>query len=163
MPDLRDPLVSAERQLLQVVLQHPATLADEALAQLPPDALRAPAHQVVLAGVRAAGGLGAARTMSSQGWAATVAAATHEQAQGLVNELAVAELPERLDPATGRPPQRYVTSLITRVQEAGLERRISDAMSGLQRAEPGSAEGRSLNEQLSMLFRERARLRAGME
>nr|WP_306270100.1 DNA primase [Ornithinimicrobium sp. HY1793] len=162
-PDLRDPLVSAERQLLQVVLQFPSTLADEALSQLPPDALRAPAHQVVLAGVQAAGGLPASRALSSQGWAARVSSATREEAQGLVNELAVAALPERLDPATGRPPQRYVNSLITRVQEAGLERRISDAMSGLQRAEPGSAEGRSLNEQLSMLFRERARLRAGME
>ncbi|WP_114906027.1 DNA primase [Ornithinimicrobium murale] len=163
VPDLRDPLVAAERQLLQVVLQFPSSLSAEALSQLPPDALRAPAHQVVLAGVQAAGGLAAAQTMSSQGWAATVLTATRQEAQGLVNELAVAALPERLDPGTGRPPQRYVNSLITRVQEAGLERRISDAMSGLQRAEPGSAEGRVLNEQLSVLFRERARLRAGME
>lgn len=163
LPDLRDPLVAAERQLLQVVLQYPSSLSDEALAQLPPEALRAPAHQVVLAGVHAAGGLRSARTMSSQGWAATVSSATRAEAQGLVNELAVAELPERLDPATGRPPQRYVNSLISRVQEAGLERRIADAMSGLQRAEPSSPQGRALNEQLSVLFRERARLRAGME
>jgi hypothetical protein len=33
----------------------------------------------------------------------------------------------------------------------------------LQRAEPGSTQERALNEQLTVLYRERARLRAEME
>ncbi|QDO88999.1 DNA primase [Ornithinimicrobium ciconiae] len=162
-PDLRDPLVSAERQLLQVVLQYPGTVAPEALTQLPSDGMRAPAHRAVLEGVRSGGGLAAARTMSSQGWAAAVSTATSEAARPLVHELAVATLPVRLDAGTGQPPQRYVESLVSRVVEAGVARRISDALSALQRAEPGSPEERAKNEELTMLYRERARLRAGME
>ncbi|WP_109473551.1 DNA primase [Ornithinimicrobium cavernae] len=162
-PDLRDPLVAAERQLLQVALQFPTTLDDQALTALPPDGLRAPAHRAVLEGILAGGGLATARTLSTQGWAAAVSGATREEARGLVNELAVASLPVTLDAGTGQPPRRYVDSLVDRVLEAGLARRISDSMSALQRAEPGSSQERALNEQLTVLFRERARLRAGME
>ena len=162
-PDLRDPLVAAERQLLQVVLQYPASLAEEAVTELAPEALRAPAHRAVLEGVQAAGGLSAARSLSSQGWAGSVSAATREEAQPLVHELAVAALPVTLEVASGQPPRRYVDSLVGRVKEAGLARQIGDAMSTLQRAEPGSTQERETNERLAVLYRERARLRAGME
>src|SRR5690606_24459390 len=91
-PDLRDPLVAAERQLLQVVLQYPGSLDEGSLEVLPADALRAPAHQVVFEGVRAGGGLATARTVSTQAWAATVSEATRTDARGLVHELAVAPL-----------------------------------------------------------------------
>ncbi|USQ75066.1 DNA primase [Ornithinimicrobium cryptoxanthini] len=162
-PDLRDPLVAAERQLLQVTLQYPGSLDDDALSSLPPDALRAPAHQVVLEGVKDGGGLATARTLSTQGWAAAVAEATRPEAQPLVNELSVAPLPVTLEPGSALPPRRYVDSLLSRVVEAGLARRIADAMSALQRAEPGSTQERAISEQLTVLYRERARLRAETE
>jgi len=163
VPDLRDPLVAAERQLLQVVLQYPGTLDEQVVADLPTEGLRAPAHRAVLEGVRAGGGLATARTLSSQGWAAAVSSATREEARPLVHEMAVAALPVTLETASGLPPRRYVDSLVTRVQEAGVAGRIADALSGLQRAEPGSPEERALAEKLSVLYRERARLRAQME
>ena len=162
-PDLRDPLVAAERQLLQVVLQYPGSLDEGSLEVLPADALRAPAHQVVFEGVRAGGGLAMARTVSTQAWAATVSEATRTDARGLVHELAVAPLPVTLEPSSGLPPRRYVDSLLARVLDAGLARRIADAMSALQRAEPGSTQERALNEQLAVLYRERARMRAETE
>src|SRR5690606_30064203 len=162
-PDLRDPLVAAERQLLQVVLQYPGSLDEGSLEVLPADALRAPAHQVVFEGVRAGGGLATARTVSTQAWAATVSEATRTDARGLVHELAVAPLPVTLEPSSGLPPRRYVDSLLARVLDAGLARRIADAMSALQRAEPGSTQERALNEQLAVLYRERARMRAETE
>ena len=162
-PDLRDPLIAAERQLLQVTLQFPGSLDEESLSSLPPDALRAPAHQVVLEGIRESGGLATARTLSTQGWATAVTESTRPEARGLVNELAVAALPVTLDPGSGLPPRRYVDSLLSRVVEAGLGRRIADAMSALQRAEPGSTQERAISEQLTLLYRERARLRAETE
>src|SRR5690606_20907041 len=105
-PDLRDPLVAAERQLLQVVLQYPGSLDEGSLEVLPADALRAPAHQVVFEGVRAGGGLATARTVSTQAWAATVSEATRTDARGLVHERAVAPLPVTLEPSSGLPPRR---------------------------------------------------------
>ncbi len=162
-PDLRDPLVAAERQLLQVVLQFPSCVDEQALAELPTAGWRAPAHAAVLEGIRSAGGLAAARTLSTQGWATTVAGAARPEAQALVHELAVASLPVTLEAGTGAPPRRYVDSLVDRLREAGLAHQISDSMSALQRAEPGSEQERALNQQLTVLFRERARLRAGAE
>nr|WP_281497509.1 DNA primase [Ornithinimicrobium sp. F0845] len=162
-PDLRDPLVAAERQLLQVVLQYPTTLDDQVVAEIPTEGFRAPAHRAVLEGVRAGGGLATARTLSSQGWAAAVSSATREEARPLVHEMAVAALPVTLEPASGLPPRRYVDSLVSRVVEAGVAGRIADALSALQRAEPGSHQERALAEELSVLYRERARLRAQME
>src|SRR5699024_11056676 len=127
-PDLRDPLVAAERQLLQVVLQFPFCVDEQALAELPTAGWRAPAHAAVLEGIRSAGGLAAARTLSTQGWATTVAGAARPEAQALVHELAVASLPVTLEAGTGAPPRRYVDSLVDRLREAGLAHQISDSM-----------------------------------
>ncbi|MBD3784299.1 MAG: DNA primase, partial [Micrococcales bacterium] len=57
-PDLRDPVVAVERQLLQAVIQYPAQFPDAVLETVPQDALTAPAHRAVYDGVRiaAAGG-----------------------------------------------------------------------------------------------------------
>lgn len=88
---------------------------------------------------------------------------TPQQVRHLVHELAVAPLPVTFDPGSGVPPQRYVDSLLNRVLDDQLGRRIAEAMSALQRSEPGGTDSRRLNEELTGLHRERARLRAGME
>lgn len=163
VPDLRDPVVQVERQLLQVTLQHPQTLEEDTLAGLPPESLRAPAHQAVLSGVHGAGGIPASRALSTRAWASAVAEAAPELSRGLVAELAVAPLPVRLDPGNGSPPLRYVDSLVLRVIEAGLAQRIENALSALQRSDPSGPDARRLNEELTMLHRERARVRAGTE
>ena len=60
-PDLRDPVVSAERQLLQAALQFPS-LIDPARLRVhrAPDSFSAPAHRAVHDAIRAAGGIEAA-------------------------------------------------------------------------------------------------------
>jgi DNA primase len=162
-PDLRDPVVRAERQLLQVALQYPTALAQDALESVPLDSLHAPAHQAVLHGIRAAGGLGAGAVSGAGAWTGEVAQQTLPAAQPLVHELAVAPLPVTMEGSTGHPPARYVDSLLVRVLESGLSRRIGEALSALQRAEPGGPDSRRLNEELTALHRERARLRARTE
>lgn len=162
-PDLRDPVVAAERQLLQVSLQYPACLVAEDVNALPVHGFRAPAHQAIWHGVREAGGVGQAAGMSAAAWTSAVAAHTPPLAAPLVSELAVAGLPVRLDASTGEPPLRYVDSLVDRAVDASLAQRIDSAMSALQRSAPDDPQARVLSEQLTGLHRERARLRARTE
>ena len=59
-PDLRDPVVSAERQLLQAVLQFPSLLDPAGFESIAPDSFSAPAHRAVHDAIQAAGGIEAA-------------------------------------------------------------------------------------------------------
>jgi DNA primase len=161
LPDLRDPVVFAERQLLQTVLQYPGSFEPSDIDAVEPDAFTAPAHRAVFDGVRGAGG--PQRSLSAQAWADRVAEAAPLAVRGLVAELAVAELPTRFDKATGLPERRYIDALLGRVQEVSLTRRIADAMSAMRRmaADPHAdpAQARALSGELQDLQRELASLR----
>ncbi|HET7476711.1 MAG TPA: DNA primase [Dermatophilaceae bacterium] len=160
-PDLRDPLVQLERQLLQCVLQYPGAVDADELDRVEPDSFVAAAHRAVYDAVRAAGGPASARTTGA--WAAAVADAAPATVRGLVSELAVASVPARFDPATGRPEQRYLDDLVQRVQEAALARRIADAMSTMRRLGGEDADAtRAVGIRLQGLQRELARLRSRM-
>lgn len=162
-PDVRDSVVAAERQLIQVALQYPASLVAEDVDALPVHGFRAPAHQAVWHGIREAGGVGDAATMSASAWTSAVAGHTPPLAAPMVAELAVAGLPVRLDSSTGEPPLKYVDSLVDGAMEASLDGRIQAAMSQIQRSDGGVQATRALSEDLQRLQRERARLRARME
>ena len=87
-PNLDDPVVRAERQLLQAVVQFPDQVPP-AFDDLGPDAMQAPAHRAVHDAVRALGGVKAA----GPGWVEHVRDAAPESVRPLVGELAVAALP----------------------------------------------------------------------
>ena len=91
LPDLRDPVARAERQLLQVVLQQPAAAAAAGVDELGKDAFQAIAHRVVQDAVRAAGGA----SVAVGEWLEAVARQAPESVRPLLNELAVAPLPLR--------------------------------------------------------------------
>lgn len=160
-PDLRDPIVFAERQLLQTLLQYPDSFAADDVDKVSADAFTAPAHRAVFDGVRGAGG--PQRGLSVQAWADRVTQAAPLAVHGLVAELAVASLPTRFDKATGLPERRYIDALLTRVQEVSLTRRIADAMSAMRRmaTDPHTdpAQARTLSGELQELQRELATLR----
>lgn len=90
-PDLRDPVVRAERQLLQVVLQQPAAATAAGVDELGKDAFQAISHRVVQDAVRAAGGASGA----VGDWLEAVARQAPESVWPLLNELAVVPLPLR--------------------------------------------------------------------
>jgi DNA primase len=160
-PDLRDPVVFAERQLLQTLLQYPDSFSGADVDALSPEAFTAPAHRAVFDGVRGAGG--PQRGLSAQAWADSVTNASALAVKGLVAELAVASLPTRFDKATGLPERRYIDALLVRVQEVLLTRKIGDAMSAMRRmaADPQTdpAKARALSAELQDLQRELARFR----
>jgi DNA primase len=161
MPDLRDPVVFAERQLLQCLLQFPSCFEPADVDAIAPESFGAPAHRAVFDGIRAAGGLQPG--LSEKAWADKVTEAAPLAVRPLVSELAVAPLPTRFDKATGLPERRYTTALLVRVKEISLTRKIADAMSAMRRmaADPHSdpAQSRALSGELQTLQRELADLR----
>lgn len=164
MPDARDPVVAAERQLLQVLIQFPTVLRHGAIELLTPEVFSAPAHRAVFDGIRAAHAAGG--SPSGQAWTSWVTEAAPHAVAGLISELAVATLPTRMDPLTGLPTSRYVDELFARMRTIGLTRRIGDAMSELRRLEhaesPDHDRSRGLAVQLQELQRELAGIKEGM-
>ena len=157
-PDLRDPVVLAERQLLQAVLQFPRSFEPADFDAVVSSDFGAPAHRAVHDAVRAAGGPAAAAGPGV--WTDRVMEAAAAAVRPMVSELAVAPLPTRVDPSTGMPERRYLDSLLVRVQEVSLTRRIGDALSALRRmdsADPDAA--RALAVELQGLQRELVALR----
>ena len=130
-PNLRDPVVQAERQLLQCLLQFPDAVDPLDLPLLEVADFTAAAHQAVFAAVA---GVGLpSPTMSAPAWHSALAEAAPIAIHPMLAELAVAPLPVLLDPMTGRPATRYVDSLVTRVREVALSRQIADALGQLRR------------------------------
>jgi DNA primase len=160
-PDLRDPIVFAERQLLQCLLQFPGCFDPAEVDAIAPDSFGAPAHRAVFDGIRGAGG--PQPGLSEKAWADKVTEAAPLAVRPLVSELAVAPLPTMFDKTTGLPERRYTTALLVRVQEISLTRKIADAMSAMRRmaADPHTdpAQSRALGSELQNLQRELASLR----
>jgi DNA primase len=158
-PDLRDPVVAAERQLLQAVLQFPSLFDPAGFESVAPDSFSAPAHRAVHDAIQAAGGIEAASAPGR--WADRVSEAAALAIRPLVSELAVAPVPALVDPLTGLPERRYVDELLIRLQEVALTRQIGDAISAMRRVPPDdTAAGRELGIQLQILQRELAKLRS---
>jgi DNA primase len=161
VPDVRDPVVFAERQLLQCLLQFPTCFEPADVDAITPESFSAPAHRAVFDGVLGAGGIQPA--LSARAWADRVAEAAPLAVRALVSELAVAPLPTRFDKATGLPERRYTSALLLRVKEVALTRRIADAMSAMRRMAADShsdpTQSRALSAMLQDLQRELASLR----
>lgn len=152
-PDLRDPAVVAERQLLQVLLQYPGDVDAEQVAAIEGVAFTAPAHRVLFDAVRACGGPQAA----GSDWASVLSEAVPDSLRPLVGQLLVAPLP------VSKPEQvRVVASgLVKDARKRELLRAKADLYSRLQRAEAGgdAATMAEVNAQLMELQRTEHELR----
>ena len=163
-PNLRDPLVYAERQLLQALIQYPQQFTVGTIEELPPEAFTAPAHRAVFDGVRMSATQ--AHGASTAAWVSRVGDAAPLAVRGLISELSVAPLPTKYDTSTGLPPQRYLDSLVAGVLDAYLSRGIANEMAGVRRLQndPGAdpVELRERTVALHALELERVRLREGL-
>jgi DNA primase len=145
-PDPRDPVARVEREALECLLQVPALVPQEDADALGDHAFEVPAYRAVHQAVRAAGGIAQARTLSGTAWAEAV----HEQAPlalaPLVTELTVTPLPADTDEALAR----YAVSVVLRLGEVELSRRIGALRSRVQRLEPDDpASGQAFAELLA--------------
>lgn len=153
-PDLRNPVVQLERQLLQVLLQYPQALSEPQRSGVAPQDFAAPAHAMVW------GAAGDPAGLSTAAWVQSVLdRAPH--LRSMIADLAVAGLPVRLT-AQGEPDRRYVDSLVVGLHEASLRRQIDEAMSRLRRTEdPGRS--REVAVRLAALQRELSELKESGE
>jgi DNA primase len=162
-PDMRDPLVHAERQLLQVLIQYPGMVDQSGIAGIPVAAFVAPVHRTVFDAVRSAT-YDPARPLTA--WLEQIRTAAPVVVHDYLSELAVADLPSALDENTGRPQRRYVEALLSRVHEVALTRSISDLMVRVRQVDTGgdndSDASRDLYAELQDLQRKLATLRESM-
>ena len=130
--DLADPVIQVEREALKLAVQRPA-LCGPAFDVLGPAAFTAPPHAAVRELIDGCGG--ARGAASAQEWAARLRdAAPGDQLRGFVTRLAVEAL--RVPRADGEPDMRYADSVLARVEELAVSRRIAEVKSRLQRLNP---------------------------
>lgn len=162
LPDLRDPVVHAERQLLQVLVQFPGMVDAAAIAEIPTDGFAAPAHRAVFDGVRAAT-YDPTRPLTA--WIEQLRGSTPLILHDYLAELSVAELPTTMD-EHGRPERRYAEALLARVHEVALTRSISNLMVKVRQRDSGDPaeadQSRELYTELQDLQRQLATLREMM-
>lgn len=131
-PDPNDPVARLERQTLEVLLQYPQAILPVVIDALPSEAFVVPAWRAVFDSVRAAGGLAQAHALSVGEWVAMVAEYAAEPVAALVNELAVAPLPEDRPDAI----DAYAQGIVRAFMDMGITRQIGDIKSRLRRADP---------------------------
>jgi DNA primase len=137
-PDLRDPVVKAERQLLQCVLQAPRSLQAPEFDALGEDAFTAPLHRAVHLAVRACGGLAAGAGTGGEAWVEQVAAAVPDDVRAYVTSLAVDALPVVGDDGLAR----LASALQVDIAQRDLVRREAEVHSRMQRLDAsGDAVG----------------------
>jgi DNA primase len=150
-PDPRDPMVSAERQLLQCVLQSPWVVDAAEFDALGDDAFMAPMHRLVHGAVRSLGGL----AQAGEGWHERVAGAVPDGVRSYVSDLTVASLPVVGDDGLAR----LGGSLLMEIARRDLARRKREVHSRLQRLDAaGDAIGyrAALSEAVVLEERQRA-------
>jgi DNA primase len=129
-PDPRDPVVRAERLALEVLLQMPEKVGPAWAAGIGPETFTVPQYRAVLDGIAAAGGIASA----GRDWANRVADEVGEVLAPLVSELIVSPVPQDRPSEMGR----YVKSVLSRVQDLSLTRRIGEVRGRMQRIGEGS-------------------------
>ncbi len=157
-PDERDPIVRAEAQLLQCLLQFPGSVPERELSAVRGTDFTAAAHRSLFGAAMAAGPPGERLPAA---WLDEVRSHTPEVVHQLLFRYAVATLPIRLDAATGAPPLRYARSLLVRVREVALQGEISEAMSELRRS--GSEVSAEVAARLTQLQKDLTLLRATLD
>jgi DNA primase len=128
-PDPRDPSLIVEREALKLAIQQP-TLLGEAFDALDAACFIAPAYAAVRTAIDAAGGT--TTVAAATVWVEKVSgAAETDSVRDLVTELAVEPLQ-----TNGEDDARYAVSLLARLQEMALTRRITELKSQVQRVNP---------------------------
>ncbi len=131
-PDLRDPVVRVEYEVLRCLVQVPGLVPARDADTLDPAAFTVPAFRAVHDAVLGAGGPVAARELPAQAWAEAVRDAAPAPVAALVTQLAVEPLPTDGDSSLAR----YVETVVLRLVELQVTREIATLRSRVQRMEP---------------------------
>jgi len=135
-PPASDPVLRVERGALQCMLQIPEQVPVVDADALDADAFSAPAYRAVHDAIRSAGGMATAVTLSGTAWIARVRDQAPASVLPVIDELAVAPLPQDQSDHLGW----QAVSMILGVAEQALVRQRAELHGRLQR----SAEADSL-------------------
>jgi DNA primase len=132
--DVDPQTLGLERDVLRVAVQRPA-LAGPAFDDLDPEAFLSPAYRALREAIVKAGGC--ATQGGGHAWAdALVAAASDDATRNLVAELSVEPAP-----ADEASLPRYVESVVLRLHEVWVSRRLVTLKARLQRTDPSEQTG----------------------
>ncbi len=156
-PDRRDPMARAEALSLGVMLQAPDAIRSVPTAlqvadDLVADAFAVPQYRAVFSAIAAAGGVRAA----GSNWVAQVIQEAGEDLASIVNELAVTPLPQDKPDTLGV----YGGSVMGKVLDGHLTRRIGDLRGAMQRAGAGTDEAQRLFAEMIAMESKRRSLRS---
>ena len=156
LPSLSDPRFLIERELLKLVIQHPAGVG-RTTAHVTTGDFTHPTFQGVWEAVTAAGGPVAG--VDDAGWAAKVrGSATDPAVVAAVTELGVEPVRGTTD-----PNPTFAVAYVYRLQELTTSRRIADVKARLQRTNPvdQALDYNRMFGELVMLEQHRRKLREG--
>jgi DNA primase len=128
LPRRDDPRLRVQREVLKAALQSPA-LAGPVYDTLPEDAFTHAAYLALHRAVLAAGGT--SMGWSGQAWLEAVGAELPQGYRSLVSELAVESLQTR-----EADEHRYISSMMSALQGALVERQVAEIKARLQRLSP---------------------------
>jgi DNA primase len=132
--DVDPQTLGLERDVLRVAVQRPA-LAGPAFDDLDPDAFLSPAHRALREAIGKAGGC--ATQAGGPAWVdAILAAAADDATRTLVAELSVEPVP-----ADDAALPRYAESVVLRLHEVWVSRKLVSLKARLQRTDPSEQTG----------------------
>ncbi|MFV0634295.1 DNA primase [Demequina sp.] len=155
-PNPRDPVVRAEALSLGVLLQAPREAANDplgavVLGELSPASYSVPQYRAVLEAILATGD----PAQAGPDWANDVADTAGEMLASIVSELAVTTLPHDKPENLGH----WAGTVLARVHDLSLTRRIAEVRGRMQRAGAGTPEGQEAFAELVRLETARRALR----
>ncbi|WP_374455923.1 DNA primase [Nocardioides sp.] len=156
LPSLSDPRFLIERELLKLVVQHPASVG-RTTTHVTVDDFTHPTFQGVWAAVSGAGGPAAGA--QDPGWSTRVRGATTDPAVAA----AITELGVEPVRGTSDPDPSFAVAYVYKLQERTTARRIADVKARLQRTNPvdNALDYNRMFGELVMLEQHRRKLQEG--
>ena len=152
-PDLKDPAVRFERQLLEVLVQQPAMVSAEDLKQLSSGAFLAGAHGAIAQAIYSA-----LEHRTDNNWLPTIVEVLEPTLHSALRSLAATELPARND----QELERYVSGVVNAGFIALLTRQKLSMQAVLRQLDPAeSAKIEQLQRELISIEERRRKLQGG--
>lgn len=157
LPNPRDPMLRAEREALEVVVQVPHLLGETEWEQFAAVECAHPAHTAVHDAVSAVyAGAGSHDVQQGRAWVEALSAAVPEQLRGYVAGLSMRALPASNDVQL----QRYAAGVIAHLFDRQIHRRQADLRAQLERTDAGNdaEQFQTISRQLMELEMQRRKL-----
>ncbi|SPT54146.1 DNA primase [Actinomyces bovis] len=184
LPDLSDPVVRMEHDVLAVMLQMPGQAEAAGADDLDAQGFTQPVHRAVFEAILAAGGASQVRVLTAQAeqagvpkerlamtvtnhWLKTIRAGAIGEVDQALTELAVVALPIPARPSKTNPAlleadrgaeEAYARGVIRSFQRVSVTRALAALRSEQRRIEPSSERNREIFERIVALEAQRAAL-----